>query len=258
VTFELEPIVEGNDAGPTVVFIQGWPDDAFLWDNAVEALRDDYRCVRLTLPNFDGDKKVRRGYTTFEIIDALETFVRDAGRGKPVILVLHDWGCYWGHALHHRAPELVAAVAGVDVAPHYKPTLFAVLFIITYQWWLYGAFVIGGRIGDFMTRAFAKLVHAPARPAQINAWMNYPYRNVWADLFTGRAEKLTKGYWPTCPLLFVYGEKKPAHFHSSAWPDHVRKVGGDVIGLPCDHWVPRDSAFPGLLRKWIDAIVRAR
>lgn len=255
-TLELTPIVEGKEDGPTVVFIQGWPDDAFLWDDAVEALRDDYRCVRLTMPNFDGERTVRRGYGTIEIIDALERFVRDAGRGKPVILVLHDWGCYWGHALHHRAPDLVAAVAGVDVAPHYKPTLFAVLFIIAYQWWLFGAFVIGGPIGDFMTRAFAKVAKVPVPSSKLTAWMNYPYRNVWADIFTGRDRKLTKGYWPTCPLLFVYGEKKPAHFHSSAWTEHVRKVGGEVVALPSDHWVPRASAFAGLLRKWIDSAAK--
>jgi hypothetical protein len=46
----------------------------------------------------------------------------------------------------------VAAVAGVDVAPHYKPTPRAVAFILAYQSWLWGAFVVGGPIGDAMTR----------------------------------------------------------------------------------------------------------
>ena len=112
----LVPIIDGNDAGETLVFIQGWPDDASLWDSAVAAVRGSYRCVRLTLPNFGGDRTARWGYSTEEIIGALVDFVRQAGRGRRVTLVLHDWGSYWGHAVHHRAPELVARVATVDVA----------------------------------------------------------------------------------------------------------------------------------------------
>jgi pimeloyl-ACP methyl ester carboxylesterase len=251
VALHLTPIIEGNEKGETIVFVQGWPDDASLWDGSVQALHDEYRCVRVTLPNFDGEKTARAGYSTLEIVDALAAMVRDAGRGRPVILVLHDWGCYWGHAVHHRHPELVTAVAGVDVAPHYKPTPFATAFILAYQWWLLGAFVVGGGLGDWMTRTFAKLFNASTNPARLTAWMNYPYRNIWADIFRGRDRQLQQGYWPTCPLLFVYGEKKPAHFHSAAWVDHVRKVGGEVVGLPCDHWVPRSASFAGLLHRWI-------
>jgi pimeloyl-ACP methyl ester carboxylesterase len=257
VRLHLAPIVEGNDAGETVVFIQGWPDDASLWDPAVAALRGTYRCVRATLPNYAGDRSARWGYSTEEIVAGLTEMVRDAGRGARVTLVLHDWGCYWGHAVHHRAPELVARVASVDVAPHYQPTPGAMLGIVAYQWWLLGAFAVGGPIGDRMTRAFAKLAHAPRDPARLDAWMNYPYRNIWADLLTGRAGELTRGYWPTCPLLFVYGERKPFPFHSAAWIDHVRSVGGQVVGLPSGHWVPPKPAFVDVLRQWLDATAGA-
>jgi pimeloyl-ACP methyl ester carboxylesterase len=248
----LTPVVDGNQAGETIVFIQGWPDDMSLWDSSVAALRDTYRCVRVNLPNYGGDRTARWGYTTAEIVDALEQLVREAGGGKPVTLVLHDWGCYWGHAVHRRCPDLVGRVASVDVAPHFKPSARAVLGIIAYQWWLFSAFLVGGPVGDAMTRRFAGLAHVPVDLAGLSSWMNYPYRNVWADLLSGRAGELTKGYWPTCPLLFVYGEKKPFPFHSAAWVDHVRKVGGEVVGLPCGHWVPRQPAFVDTLRRWLD------
>jgi cis-3-alkyl-4-acyloxetan-2-one decarboxylase len=98
----------------------------------------------------------------------------------------------------------------------------------------------------------AKLAHAPADPRRISAWMNYPYRNIWADLATGRANRLLKGYWPICPLLFVYGENKPFHFHSRAWTDHVQSVGGQVAGLPCGHWVMNDPGFFPVLAAWLE------
>jgi len=252
-TPRLEPIIDGSEAGETIVFIQGWPDDASLWDEAVAALAPTYRCVRVTLPNFDGRKSVRWGYTTDEMVDALVDFVRDAARSGRVTLVLHDWGAYWGHPVHHRVPELVSRVVSVDVAAHFKPTVGGALGIMAYQSWLFGAFLVGGPVGDWMTRSFATLGHVPdARKRSLTAWMNYPYRNSWADLFSGRAERLTKGYWPTCPLLFIYGEEKPFHFHSKQWVAHVKKTGGEVVGLPSDHWVMNDPSFVSVLVRWLE------
>lgn len=251
--FTLAPIVDGNESGETIVFVQGWPDDSSLWDEAVAKLRGKYRCVRVNLPNYGGTIDRRWGYTTEEVVDALVELLRSVGAKRPVTLVLHDWGCYWGHAAHRRCPEAVARVAGLDVAPHFKPGPGAVIGIMAYQWWLFGAFVVGGPVGNWMTRAMARSAGAPMEPSRIDARMNYPYRNIWADLATGRAEKLTEGYWPTCPLLFVYGEKKPFPFHSRAWVDHVRSVGGEVVGLPTGHWVTRHPSFLGILERWLES-----
>ncbi len=250
-TLVLVPIIDGAEHAETVVFLQGWPDSAAVWDEAVAALARRYRCVRVTLPNFAGDRSARWGYSTTEIVDALVELLRDVGKGQPVTLVLHDWGSYWGHAAHHRCPELVARVAGLDVAPHLRPTAKAIAGIAAYQGWLLAAFAVGGAPGTWMTRRFARLARVPAPEDRLDAWMNYPYRNVWADLLTGRAQDLTKGYWPTCPLLFVYGQRKPFPFHSASWTDHVRRVGGEVISLPCGHWVMQDPSFAGILAAWL-------
>jgi pimeloyl-ACP methyl ester carboxylesterase len=252
-SLHLDPIVSGNEAGETIVFVQGWPDDASIWDDAVAALGARYRCLRVNLPNYGGAVTTRWGYDTEEIVEALVRLFRDVGAVRPVTLVLHDWGCYWGHAAHHRCPEVVARVAGLDVAPHYEPDARAMLGIMAYQWWLFGAFVVAGPVGNWMTRRFAKLGGAPADPARLDARMNYPYRNAWADIFTGRIRELTQGYWPTCPLLFVYGERKPFPFHSKAWIDHVQRVGGETVGLPCGHWVMKHPSFVGILTRWLDA-----
>lgn len=249
---QLEPIVEGNEGGETIVFVQGWPDDASLWDETVAALKARYRCVRLNMPNYDGNITSRWGYATEEIVDALVTFLRKQGAVRPVTLVMHDWGCYWGHAAHHRCPESVARVVGLDVAPHFKPRPLDALQIVSYQSWLLAAFAVGGAAGNWMTRSFAKMAGAPMPRERIDARMNYPYRNIFADLFTGRAGLLTKGYRPTCPLLFVYGKRKTAFFHSQNWLDYVRSVGGEVVELASGHWVTRERSFVGLLTRWLD------
>ncbi len=247
----LDPIIEGNEHGETLVFVQGWPDDSSLWDEAVAALKDRYRCVRVNMPNYPGGADAPGGCTTEEIVDALVELLR--AQGKPVTLVLHDWGSYWGHAAHHRCPEAVSRLCGIDVAPHFKPNAKEMAAIVAYQSWLFGAFVIGGSVGDWMTRRFAKLGGAPAPEEKIRARMNYPYRNIWLDLFSGRAAKMTKGYWPKLPLLFLYGERKPWNFHSHHWVDHVRSVGGEVVAVPSGHWVPRHPSFVPTLTRWLDA-----
>jgi pimeloyl-ACP methyl ester carboxylesterase len=250
-SLRLVPLIDGPEHDETIVFVQGWPNDASVWDSTVEALRRNYRCVRITLPNFDGKPVARWGYSTEEIVDAIADLLREVGTSRPVTLVLHDWGTYWGHAAHHRCPELVARVAGLDVAPHFKPTAPAAAGILAYQAWLLAAFVEGGSLGTAMTRGFAKLAGAPVDESRLHTWMNYPYRNICADILAGRDKKLTQGYWPTCPLLFVYGENKPFPFHSAAWVDHVHRVGGQVVGLPWGHWVMRDPSFVEVLGRWL-------
>ena len=133
-----------------------------------------------------------------------------------------------------------------------EPGPLAILGIIAYQWWLIGAFVLGGRLGDWMTRSLAGAMHAPLPRDQINSWMNYPYRNAWQDILSGRAKAQTESYWPRVPLLFVYGKQKPFAFHSQKWLDHVEKNGGKTVGLDCGHWVPRDPAFKGILLDWLE------
>ncbi len=86
--------------------------------------------------------------------------------------------------------------------------------------------------------------------------MNYPYRNMFADILSGRARTFGNDYWPEMPLLFVYGKRKPFPFHSAAWLDHLERTGGRVVGLDCGHWVMLDPDFDELLSTWLEATDR--
>lgn len=258
----LKPIIEGNDAGHTLLFVQGWPDDSSLWDAQVARLSARYRCVRVDMPGYGDAERPRWGATSDEIIEALARCVREVGRGVPVTLILHDWGCVWGHAMHKRHPELVARVVGLDVAPHFAPDARAMAGIVAYQSWLAAAFFVGGSIGDRMTRSMARRAGAPMAPERIHASLNYPYRNIWLDLLSGRSRRNDAGYWPELPLLFVYGKDKPFPFHSKAWIEHVERSGGQVVALDGGHWVPKHPAFTeilaGFLERTDEAVRRAR
>ncbi|WP_445947073.1 alpha/beta fold hydrolase, partial [Shewanella sp.] len=87
---DLDVIIEGRGE-ETIVMIHGWPDTYRLWDNQVEVLKDKYRCVRFTLPGYELDSD-RRMYSLEDIIAKINSVVDAVSDGKPVTLLLHDWG----------------------------------------------------------------------------------------------------------------------------------------------------------------------
>jgi len=250
----LKPQVDGPAEAELLLFIQGWPDDHTLWADLVAALRDRYRCVRVDLPNYSGAEHRRWGYSHEEIVEGLAHCVRSVSGGKPVTLIGHDWGAYWTYALHHRHPELVARIVGLDVAPHMKPTIREILFILSYQWWLLAAFVLGGRVGGWMTRRMAAIARSPRQGDALDSSVNYPYLYYWRDLVTGRGGKRLAGYSPKVPVLYVYCEDKPARFHSDDWLELIRtRAGNQVVAFEgTDHWVTRDPRLNRLVRDWLD------
>jgi pimeloyl-ACP methyl ester carboxylesterase len=250
----LRPIIDGPPEGDLLLFVQGWPDDHTVWDQLVAALRDRYRCVRFDLPNYALGERRRWGYSHDEIVAGLAHCVRSVSRGMPVTVIGHDWGAYWTYALHYRHPELVSRLVGLDVAPDLKPTSRELLFIIAYQWWLLAAFVLGGRVGAWMTRRQAALAGSPRQGDALDSSVNYPYLYYWRDIVSGRAGKRLAGYSPKIPLLYVYGEDKPARFHSDEWLELVMsRAGNQVVALDgTSHWVMRDPRLNALVRSWLD------
>ena len=67
----FRPLIEGPASGPTLFFVQGWPDDHTLWNDQVAALRDRYRCVRVDLPNYPRGEQRRWGFDHEAIAEAL-------------------------------------------------------------------------------------------------------------------------------------------------------------------------------------------
>lgn len=252
VPLELRPIIDGPADGHILFFIQGWPDDASIWDPDVAALKARYRCVRVNLPGSGGVPSARGGYTTDQVVDALSRCIRGVTASLPVTLIAHDWGAFWAYIVHHRHPELVARLVGLDVGGHIKPKPTELALIAAYQGWLASAFLLGGTSGDWMTRTMARLLGAPGRPHTIQHAMNFPYRNSVQELFTGGIGQHTRRYRPTVPLLYFYGTRKPMQFQSQRWLDHVRSTGGKVVALDWGHWVQLHPTFLPTLTEWLD------
>jgi pimeloyl-ACP methyl ester carboxylesterase len=113
-----EVFIEGQGE-ETIVCIHGWPDTHRLWDRTVQALQGRYRCVRFTLPGFEGPpRQGQKALTLAELTARLLAIVDAVSPGQPVTLLLHDWGCVFGYELAARHPERVARIVAVDIAMH--------------------------------------------------------------------------------------------------------------------------------------------
>ena len=252
----IDVLVEGAGA-ESIVMIHGWPDSHRLWDRQVESLRADYRCVRFTLPGFEAGHP-RRAFSLDELVDVIGHVVAQACAGGPVTLLLHDWGCVFGYQFALRHPQSVKRVIGVDIGDagsrrHLQElTLKAKALIVGYQIWLAAAWRIGGRAGDWMARRMAGIVGAPGDPALIGSQMGYPYYVQWAGAAGGLRK--ARSFVPACPMLFVYGRRKPFLFHSSAWADAVAsRPGSRVLAFETGHWVmvSEPAQFNRAIAAWL-------
>lgn len=252
---DIDVYIEG-EGQDTIVMIHGWPDTYRVWDGQVEALKDKYRCVRFTLPGYALDKP-RRYYDLEQMIEIIDAIVTEVGQGKPVTLMIHDWGCLFGYQFYLRNQDKVSKIIAIDIgdAGSSDHILSAKVkaFMFGYQMWLATAWKIGGSIGDKMTRMMAKALHAPGDPATITSAMTYSYYWKWSHTLTGRS----LGVLPLevkCPLLFTYGKNKPGMFHSKAWEKRMAAIEGNGV-MPFDtrHWVMTEQPerFNSLVLDWL-------
>ena len=245
----VEYTVAGNPEGPTLVFIHGWPDDASLWRQQLPALAPRFRCVLLTLPNFGQTPEKAGGFDFPALVERVAATIREVHPGGPVGLVTHDWGAYIGYLLEKTHPELVQRMAALDIGGHLQPTdIKTRLMIVGYQWALVGCWWVGGLLpplGDALTRGVAKVVRVPSRQrSTIHSRYNYPYFYLWRGLLLPwHREKLLGRYRPACPVLYLFGERKPLMFHSERWLEIVAESGGRDEGVEgAGHWLMETHA----------------
>ena len=250
--------VEGPEGAETIVMVHGWPDTYRLWDKQVEFLKDRYRCIRFTLPGFEAPQE-RRLYTVAEVTAFIRQVIEQLSPGRKVTLMVHDWGCVYGYEFYMRNPALVGRIIGVDIGEpremRRELTARSKFYILGYQVWLAAAWKVGGGFGDWMTRKMARWVRARSEARFIASRMNYPYFTAWF----GGAESFrrqTRRFKPACPMLFVYGERKPFLFHSKAWAEKLaQQPGCRVEGFATGHWVmlQQPDRFNQVALEWLAA-----
>ena len=108
-----ERVPEGQEAGPPVVLLHGYPESSRMWVSLMGALAAAGR--RSIAPDLYGlGDSADDGPTTFERnLEAFTDLHRGLGLGR-VVLVVHDWGGFVGLAWACDHPDEVAALVISD------------------------------------------------------------------------------------------------------------------------------------------------
>jgi pimeloyl-ACP methyl ester carboxylesterase len=104
-----------------------------------------------------------------------------------------------------------------------------------------------------MTRFMARLARCPSDAASMSSCMAYPYFMLW---FGGRESyrRHARRFVPACPILFVYGRRKPIRFHAKAWADELlKRKGNQVVEFETGHWVMTEQPerFNQVVSAWL-------
>lgn len=109
---------EGNPAGPTIVFVHGWPDSHVLWDSVVAQLRDDYRIIRYDNRGAGASEvpSSPSAYTVERLADDFVAVAAATSPDTPVHVVGHDWGAatVWEYVTRPEAARRVASYTSIS------------------------------------------------------------------------------------------------------------------------------------------------
>jgi len=236
----------GEGAGDLLVFVHGWPDDGSLFEQQVKAVSGRHRCLLVTLPGFRSPLEKKWGFGMDELGDLLAEKIEQHRRAaEKVILVLHDWGSFVGMACASRHTHLLKGLILMDVVPvgklHIIQLPFLVLVGLIYQFPLIFSFLVGGSIGNSVTRFYARILGAP-NPLEAHASMNYPYLhfhvNALKGMFGFSSFHVDETAMETLPTLFIYGVKGPQFFPQKVLKDLAqRSDGSEVVAVKARHWL---------------------
>jgi epoxide hydrolase 4 len=112
----------GERGRPALVFLHGFPEAAFVWDELLEHFarpgNGGYRCIAPNLRGYEKSSQPAdvKAYRAKYLVQDIAALIR--AEGAPIeCLVAHDWGGAVGWNLANQLPELTKKLAIIN-SPH--------------------------------------------------------------------------------------------------------------------------------------------
>ncbi|KAL4465362.1 hypothetical protein ABPG72_016763 [Tetrahymena utriculariae] len=241
----------GNfDSNNLIIFLHGYPDTADIWKDISSKVDKDAFILNFSYPNYSERYSKMFGFTQLEVVKRIKEIVDiyQKIKQRDITIVAHDWGAILAYMLDKNYPGYFKQMITLDVAAWLDRSPKVMKVIITYQFKLALAFIIGfilPFIGNFITdhvvRGYFK--YQPVHYKRINYRWNYFYVyfifNTIVAKFKPQAGYLYQ-YKPNIPVVFMYGEKKVFYFHSQKWVEYLQNNKGcECFGVQTDHWIPQ-------------------
>ena len=111
----------GPAGAPVLVFLHGFPEAAFVWDELLEHFGTRYRCIAPNLRGFErsSSPKEPEAYRVKHLMADLEALIAQVSPGGAPIeaLVAHDWGGAVAWTFAAQRPQLLKRLVIVN-SPH--------------------------------------------------------------------------------------------------------------------------------------------
>ena len=110
----------GRPGAPLLLFLHGFPEAAFVWDDTLEHFGDRYRCIAPNLRGFGPSSAPAEAeqYRVKHLMADIAALIALQGGGAPVeALIAHDWGGAIAWTLAALKPELMKRLVIVN-SPH--------------------------------------------------------------------------------------------------------------------------------------------
>jgi len=110
----------GPVGAPVLVFLHGFPEAAFVWDELLEHFGARYRCIAPNLRGFEQSSSPTEpeAYRVKHLLTDLEALVAQVSPGAPLeALVAHDWGGAVAWTFAVQRPQLIKRLIIVN-SPH--------------------------------------------------------------------------------------------------------------------------------------------
>lgn len=258
----------GSTEKKPVFLLHGFPDDALsCWSQLLPLLQqqqmqgEDDECgeerhlVSLQLPGFGRDPAPRWGVSFDILVEGLKETIDQWGE-EPVDIIAHDWGATLALLFENKYPKRVKRIVLIDVGIVKASCSWSTLLIIFYQWTFSFAYVLSqifGRAAGKSVLAIFYLVtsflpflrvspddkNLHRNKDEVNVEMCYIYFQFWKEFF--KNFRLIKPNFPVCKMLYLFGRKKNAMFHSQGFLDRINQTKGcHYVGYNCGHYPQHD------------------
>ena len=108
----------GRRGDPVLVFLHGFPEAAFVWDEMLEQFADRYRCIAPNLRGYERSSAPPdvEAYRAKHLVTDISSLIDSLG-GELAALVAHDWGGALAWGLAAQRPEAIRRLVIVN-SPH--------------------------------------------------------------------------------------------------------------------------------------------
>ena len=115
---ELSCRAAGRSGDPVLVFLHGFPEAAFVWDELLEHFSAHYRCVAPNLRGYERSSAPPEveAYRAKHLIADISSLIDVLG-GQLAALVAHDWGGALAWGLAAQRPEAIGRLVIIN-SPH--------------------------------------------------------------------------------------------------------------------------------------------